>query len=153
LRIAYQSKIFSGIRGQLNLANLQEICTFDNRHDHKEIIHQASGKCAIAQIFWGNKWSSNFRIKPSIVDDDRCIPKEFGVFSIANGPFLSQPTVQLHLRKTRTPGSSDICISQLLSRGRSKWIRKLEQLDRVKELTLLSFGENVVELQFSYFPV
>jgi hypothetical protein len=63
-------------------------------------------------------------------------------------------SIDCHLRKTRTPGNSVICISQLLSRGRSKWIRKSEQLDRdrCKELALLSFGENVVELQFSYFP-
>jgi hypothetical protein len=43
LRLAHQSKIFSGICGQLDSANLQEICTFDNCHDHKEIIHLSVG--------------------------------------------------------------------------------------------------------------
>jgi hypothetical protein len=62
--------------------------------------------------------------------------------------------IDIYLRKTRTLGSSLIYISQQLIRGRSEWITESAQLgrDRCKELRLLSFGEDVVELQFSYLP-
>ena len=62
--------------------------------------------------------------------------------------------IDIYLRKTRTLGSSLIYISQQLIRGRSEWMMESAQLgrDRCKELRLLSFGEDVVELQFSYLP-